>query len=72
MTIPYGITAKLEPEFLALQPNETAKLKLNITVDGTAPTSIAESAKPIPQEFIGLLLKGDGWSVGKAFHLKII
>ena len=70
--LPYGVTAKLEPELLALQPNETAKLKLNITVDSTTPTSIAESAKPMPQEFIGLLLKGDGWSVGRAFHLKII
>lgn len=69
--LPDGVTAGLKPESIALQPNEQAKFELNITVSPTAPTSTPEPEKPMPEEFIGLRFKGDGWSIGKAFHLKI-
>ena len=69
---PSGVTARLKPEYYILQPNETAKFKLNISVSSEAPISTPVPGGYKPEGFIGLLLKGDGWSVGKAFYLKII
>lgn len=68
--LPNGVTARLKPESIALQPNEQAKLELNITASPTAPTSTPEPEKSVPKEFARLHLKGDGWSIGKAFYLK--
>ncbi|MBE0524886.1 MAG: hypothetical protein IBX40_11210 [Methanosarcinales archaeon] len=70
--MPSGVTIRLKPESYALQPNKQTKLEFNITVSPTAPTSTPESEEPLPEEFIGLKLNGDGWSIGKAFYLKII
>lgn len=70
--LPSGVTVRLKPESYVLQPNKQTKLEFNITVSPTAPTSTPEPEEPLPEEFIGLRLKGDGWSIGKAFHLKII
>lgn len=64
--LPEEVIVRLEPESYALQPGERVKLKLNITVPLTAPTS-----KSSPEEFARLWLKSDGWSVGRAFYLEI-
>jgi len=65
-----GTTARLKPESYALKPNEQAKLELNITASLTAPISTPKPASA-REEFVALKLKGDGWSVGRAFILKI-
>lgn len=65
-----GTTARLKPESYALQPNEQAKLELNVTASLTAPISTPKP-ESAPKEFVALRLKGNGWSVGKAFILKI-
>ena len=65
-----GTFANLKPELYVLQPNERARLELNVTASLEAPISTPrpESA---PEEFATLRLKGNGWSVGRAFILKI-
>ncbi len=65
-----GTTARLKPESYALQPNEQAKLELNVTASLTAPISTPKP-ESAPKEFVALRLKGDGWGIGRAFILKI-
>ncbi|MDW7726716.1 MAG: hypothetical protein SCH70_06305 [Candidatus Methanoperedens sp.] len=68
--LPEGTIARLKPKSYALKPYEQAKLELNVTASLTAPISTPKPESE-REEFVALRLKGDGWSVGRAFILKI-
>lgn len=68
--LPEGTIARLKPESYALKPYEQAKLELNVTASLTTPISTPKPESE-REEFVALRLKGDGWSVGRAFILKI-
>ncbi|MEM2122419.1 MAG: hypothetical protein QXE79_02155 [Candidatus Bathyarchaeia archaeon] len=70
--IPEGVEAGLNPESFTLQPREQRRLELRLSVSPEAPPTETGPQSFPPGAFIHLTLRGDGYSLGAGFILKII